>query len=141
MGAFATIVAAIPPMVERGSGTIVGISSLAGQAGMPTSAAYAASKAALSTFLETLRIDLGPKGIAVVDVRPGFVDTAMTRKNKFKMPFIMSAERAARLTHQGIERGQAIVAFPLPTAAAVHVASRLPRAIYRAVVSLGSPRS
>ncbi len=131
LGAFATIVAGLECMEHRGKGTLVGVSSLAGMRGFPRAGAYPASKAALSTFLETLRADLDGKGIAVVDVRPGFVDTAMTRQNKFKMPFLMAADRAAELTLKGIERGDAIVAYPWPTAAAVSVAQSIPNGAWR----------
>jgi len=131
MGAFATLQAGIQGMVQRGSGTLVGVSSLAAMRGLPTSGAYAASKAALATFLETLRTDLRRKGIRVVDVRPGFVDTEMTRRNKFKMPLLMDVEEAADRTLAGIERGDAIVAYPWPTARAMSLAQAMPDAAWR----------
>jgi short-subunit dehydrogenase len=140
LGAFATIMAALGPMLERRRGTIVGVSSLAAMRGLPTSGAYAASKAALATFLETLRIDLRRKGIRVVDVRPGFVDTAMTKQNKFTMPFLMPVEAAARKTLAGIERGQAVVAFPWQLASAMSVAEAMPDGLWRAVAGRGPVR-
>lgn len=133
MGAFATLMAGLEGMVARGRGTLVGVSSLASMRGLPASGAYAASKAALATFLETLRADLDRKGICVVDVRPGFVDTAMTRQNKFKMPFLMDVERAADLTLKGIERGDAIVAYPWPTASVMSLAETLPDGVWRMI--------
>jgi NAD(P)-dependent dehydrogenase (short-subunit alcohol dehydrogenase family) len=136
MGAFATIVAAIGKMAPRKAGTIVGVSSLAAMRGLPSSGAYAASKAALATFLETLRTDLSHKGITVVDVRPGFVDTDMTRQNKFKMPFLMDVDRAAKLTWQGIRRGDAIVAYPWPTATAMSLAETIPDGLWRMMSGL-----
>jgi short-subunit dehydrogenase len=133
LGAFATLMAGLEGMVARRRGTLVGVSSLASMRGLPGSGAYAASKAALATFLETLRADLDRKGICVVDVRPGFVDTAMTRQNQFKMPFLMDVERAADLTLQGIERGDAIVAYPWPTASAMSVAEAMPDGVWRMI--------
>lgn len=133
MGAFATLVAALEGMVERKRGTLVGVSSLAAMRGLPKSGAYAASKAALATFLETLRLDLAPKGVTVVDVRPGFVDTPMTQKNKFKMPFIMDVDQAARVTIKGIDRGDAIVAFPWQMARTMSALETMPDAAWRAL--------
>jgi len=135
IGAFATIHAAVQQMLPRGRGTIVGVSSLASMRGLPGSGAYAASKAALATFLETLRADLRRKGLVVVDVRPGFVDTAMTKPNKFKMPFLMSADEAAKAALRGIDRGDAIVAFPWPTASVMSLAESLPDPIWRTLAS------
>jgi short-subunit dehydrogenase len=120
-------------MVARGRGTLVGVSSLAAMRGLPKSGAYAASKAALATFLETLRTDLGRKGIRVVDVRPGFVDTPMTKANQFKMPFLMDVDRAADVTMRGIERGEAIVSYPWPTASTMSVAQSMPDVAWRAI--------
>ena len=131
LGAFATLLAGLEGMVSRGRGTLVGVSSLAAMRGLPKSGAYAASKAALATFLETLRTDLDRKGIRVVDVRPGYVDTDMTRRNKFKMPFLMDVDQAADLTLKGIERGDAIVAYPWPTASAMSLAQALPNPAWR----------
>lgn len=139
-GAFATLVAAIGPMVERRRGTLVGVSSIAGMRGLPTSAVYSASKAALSTFLETLRIDLGHRGVTVVDVRPGFVDTALTKTARFPMPFMLDADEAARRMLRGIERGEAIVGFPWPMVTAMRIAEAIPNPLYRAGAALLRPR-
>jgi short-subunit dehydrogenase len=133
VGAFATLMAGMEGMVARGRGTLVGVSSLAAMRGLPKSGAYAASKAALATFLETLRTDLGRKGIRVVDVRPGFVDTPMTKANQFKMPFLMDVDRAADVTMRGIERGEAIVSYPWPTASTMSVAQSMPDVAWRAI--------
>ena len=136
----ATLMTAMPMMVERGHGTLVGVSSLAGSRGLPTTGAYSASKAALSTFLETLRVDLIRKGIKVVDIRPGFVDTPMTQKNKSWMPFMVEVEQAAKISLRGIEKGRAIVAFPFPMKLVMSAAEMLPNGLYRLLVSLGGPK-
>ena len=131
IGAFATLLAGLEGMVERRRGTLVGVSSLAAMRGLPNSGAYGASKAALAAFLETLRADLFRKNIRVVDVRPGFVDTPMTQKNRFKMPFLMDVDKAAELTLHGIERGTPVVAYPWPTATAMSAAQSMPDVAWR----------
>ncbi|MBI5536806.1 MAG: SDR family NAD(P)-dependent oxidoreductase [Deltaproteobacteria bacterium] len=135
LGAFATLMAGMEVMIPRGKGTLVGISSLASMRGLPKSGAYSASKAALATFLETLRLDLGRKGLTVVDVRPGFVDTAMTSQNKTYMPMLMKVDDAVRAVVRGIERGDAIVTCPRTLAAFMSMTESMPDALYRAIAS------
>jgi short-subunit dehydrogenase len=139
IGACVTITAAIPHMLSRGRGHLVGISSIAGMRGMPTSAAYSASKAALSTFLESIRVDLRSTDIKVTDVRPGFVDTPLTKKNKFPMPFMVSAEDAARRILRAIARDRRVFLFPAPLAIAAWLLARMPRWIYDRLAALLSP--
>jgi short-subunit dehydrogenase len=117
-------------MLEAKRGHLVGISSLAGYRGLPTSAAYSASKAALSVFLESIRVDLFRTGIKVTDVRPGFIDTAMTRKNKFKMPFLMDAAAAGERIVRAIESEKRVYAFPFPTAFGAAILTLIPRWLY-----------
>lgn len=139
-GAMATLVAAIPIMLEQKSGQLVGVSSLAGRRALPTSAAYNASKAALSTFLETLRMDLDPSGVSVTDVQPGFVDTPITAKNTFPMPFMWDAEKAARHIADRLERAPRIIAFPLPMDLLTRLSRSMPYAIYAWVTRSMAPR-
>jgi len=112
MGATATIAAGVEAMVKRKKGILVGISSVASNRGLPTSASYCASKACFSTFLESLRIDLAGTGVYVCDIRPGFIDTPLTKKNKFKMPFLMNAQRGARLILKAVRKRKGIYTFP-----------------------------
>lgn len=91
---------------------IVGVSSMSTLVPLPRAEAYGASKAALRYFLESLRVDLLPQGIDVSVVSPGFVRTPLTDRNDFAMPFIVSAEDAARRIVDGIERGRLHIAFP-----------------------------
>jgi short-subunit dehydrogenase len=128
-GAVATILAALPAMIERGSGHVVGVSSIAGFRGLPGAAAYCASKAALTAFLEGLRPELFDKGIAVSIVSPGFVATPLTEKNGFPMPFIMSPEKAARLIARGLATRKRHIAFPWPMAALMRLVQILPAGI------------
>jgi short-subunit dehydrogenase len=126
-------------MALRGRGTISAGTSLAGMRGLPSSAAYSASKAAVSTFLESVRIELAPCGVAVVDIRPGFVDTPLTRKNKFKMPFLMDVDDAAEAAVRGLERGDAVVAFPWQLSSAMTLAEKMPDALWRTIAVRVTP--
>src|SRR5205814_4040365 len=111
-----------------------GVASLAGGRGLPTSSVYSATKAFMQTFLEASRIELRPHGVAVTTINPGFVNTAMTEKNRFKMPFLMSAERAARIIADGLERRARVVQFPLPMSLLGRAARMLPNAVYDAML-------
>ena len=135
LGAFATILAGMHVMLPRKHGTLVGISSLAAMRGLPRAGAYSASKAALATFLETLRLDLTRKGLTVVDVRPGFVDTPLTSSGKFPMPFLMNVEEAVAVALHGIERGDAVVTFPKRLSTFMSLSEAAPDALYRAIAS------
>jgi short-subunit dehydrogenase len=129
-GAIAPIIAAIPIMLGQRRGQIVGVSSLAGRRALPTAAVYNATKAALSTFLEGLKMDLDPAGIHVTDVQPGFVATELTAQNKFKMPFLWSPEKAARHIAGRLERHPRIIAFPLPMDLLSRFARHLPYSLH-----------
>ena len=118
--------AVIPQMMERRSGHFAGMASIAGLRGFPTASGYSASKAAMQAFLESARVELASFGIRVTTVNPGFIATAMTEKNTFKMPFLMSAERAAKIIADGIERGARIVEFPWPMSFATRFSRALP---------------
>jgi len=126
--------AVVPKMIERRGGHFAGVASLAGKRGLPTSSVYSATKAFMQTFLEANRVELAPLGIAVTTINPGFVATAMTEKNRFRMPFVMSAERAARIIADGLERRARVVEFPLPMSLLTGFARILPDAIYDRVL-------
>jgi short-subunit dehydrogenase len=105
----------LPDFIKRKDGMIVGVSSLADSRGWQGSGFYCASKAAATLLLENLRLELNPFNIKVITVKPGFVETPMTAKNKFPMPFLMSAEKAAKIIIGGIKKEKRIIQFPLPT--------------------------
>ncbi len=128
-----TISAALPAMVARGSGTVVAMSSLASFRGFPGSAAYCASKAALHTFMESLRVDLRGTGVRALTVYPGFVKTEMTAKNDFPMPFLMELDPAVALMARAIDAGEEIIAFPRGLHAIALAAQLLPRTVYEAL--------
>lgn len=102
----------VPRMLARGGGCIAGISSMADVRGFPGAAGYCASKAAATSFLESARVELRRHGIHIVTVRPGFVRTDLAMKNEFPMPFMIEAEKAARIIRRGIARGRSHIAFP-----------------------------
>ncbi|MFO7562870.1 MAG: SDR family NAD(P)-dependent oxidoreductase [Enhygromyxa sp.] len=135
-GAVATLTGALPGMVARKQGHLVGISSVAQYRGLPKAAAYCASKAFLSVFLESLRVDLHSVGISVTDVRPGFVDTPMTQDMK-SLPFLVDAEQAAKKIVKAVERKRKVLVFPAQMAALGPLLEVLPGAIYEPVVRGG----
>ena len=130
LGAMNSVAAVLPEMLARGSGQIVAVSSLAAYRGFPGSGAYCASKAALSTFFESLRVELRASNIYVTTIHPGFIDTPMTRGRHQKMPFLQDADRAARLMLGAVEARRRTYAFPWQLAAIARVGRWLPAAIY-----------
>ena len=111
-GAFYAIEAVIPSMLERGSGHVVAMSSLAGYRGLPGAAGYCATKAALTRLIEGLRPDWALAGIRATLVHPGYVRSEMTDRNRFRMPFLMDAEQAASLIARAIRRKKKVCEFP-----------------------------
>ena len=108
--------ALLPDMLRRGKGHIAGVSSLASFKGLPGQPAYCASKSAMNAYLEALRIQLRPRGIAVTTICPGFIRTPMTAGHRFRMPFLIDADDAARRIARALHRKRKVFAFPLPMA-------------------------
>jgi short-subunit dehydrogenase len=127
----------LPEMKLEQSGKIVGVSSLVAYRGLPRAAAYCASKAAMSSFLESVRFDVEGSGIAVQVVSPGFVKTRLTEKNDFPMPFRISAEQAAYCIEQGICSGRREIYFPLRFAWPMKLLRILPYPLYHTLVKRG----
>ena len=120
----------VAPMRARRSGVLCGIASIAGFRGLPGSGAYSASKAAAIRYLESLRVELAPAGIAVVTVCPGYVATPMTARNPYRMPFLLAPDVAARRIARAIARRRRFYVLPWPMAW-IGIALRLiPRALY-----------
>jgi short-subunit dehydrogenase len=113
-GVFNTVHPALPGMIRRGQGQIAVMSSLAGFRGLAGAAAYAASKAAVRSYGEGLRGKLKSHGVRVSVICPGYVRTPMTDSNRYAMPFLMDAEKAARIIHRGLARDRGRIAFPWP---------------------------
>lgn len=118
--------AVVEPFVARGHGRIAVVASVAGYRGLPGGEYYGATKAAQINLLEALRGSLSARGVSVTTICPGFVDTEMTRGNDFPMPFMVSAEHAAREICDGLAAGHHEITFPLPMAAAMKAGRLLP---------------
>ena len=114
-------------------GVLCGISSVAGVRGLAGGGAYSASKAAATVYLESLRLELQPRGIAVVTVAPGYIDTPMTRVNPYAMPFKLSAVSAAKKTASCIGRRRAYTVIPWQMAWVARVLKCLPVPVYDAL--------
>jgi short-subunit dehydrogenase len=125
-GVMNTVWPAIAAMRPRRQGQIAIMASLAGFRGFPGAPAYCASKAAVRVWGEGLRGWLGKDGIKVNVICPGFVTTRMTAVNRFKMPFLMDAERAARIMVAGLAANRGRIAYPWPMAAAAWLTATLP---------------
>jgi short-subunit dehydrogenase len=133
--------AVLPAMLARRGGRFAGVASLAGLRGLPAAAPYSASKAAMQAFLEASRIELAPHGVGVTIINPGFVISPMTEKNQFRMPFLMTAERAARIIADGLERGKRVIEFPRPTSMLMRFMRNVPDAFYdRIMIPYGRRR-
>lgn len=130
VGAANSVAAVIPEMVARGQGHLVAISSLAGYRGLPKSAAYCASKAAVSAFFESLRIDLEPKGIVVTIIHPGFIKTPLTSGREAQMPFLMELDDAVQKIVRAIEKQKKSYAFPWQLATIVRAGMVMPIWMY-----------
>jgi short-subunit dehydrogenase len=124
------VAAVLPEMISQNRGTFVGVSSVAGFRGLPGSSGYGPSKAAQINFLESLRADLVNTKVKVLTVSPGFVKTPMTDVNTFPMPFIISAERAAKIIVKGLNKEINDIVFPAPMAIAMKLARLVPSSIW-----------
>ena len=122
----------IAPMETRG-GVLCGISSVAGVRGLPGGGAYSASKAAATVYLEALRLELKARGIAVVTVAPGYIDTPMTQVNPYAMPFRMSAHAAASSVARCIHQRRAYTVIPWQMAWLARLLKWLPIPVYDSV--------
>jgi short-subunit dehydrogenase len=123
------IEAVLPAMLQREEGHIVAVSSLAAYRGLPSAAAYSAAKAALSNMIESLRIDLKPRGIAVTLLCPGFVRTRSSTQKKWK-PFQLEVEEATRRMAHAIIAKKSYYAFPFPLVLVAALGRMLPPALY-----------
>jgi short-subunit dehydrogenase len=125
----------IPKLQEQGHGEIVFISSLASLLTMPTSIAYSSSKRALNAYAEGLHYQLKPDGIDVMTIMPGFIDSEMTRKNRFKMPFLLSTEAGVNRIAHAIERKKIRYAFPFRFYLMIRILSVLPQSLRDKIVN------
>jgi short-subunit dehydrogenase len=130
LGAVNSVAAVAPEMVKRGQGRLVAISSLAAYRGLPKSAAYCASKAALTAYFESVRIDLRKTGVGVTIIYPGFIKTALTSGRVSKMPYLMELDYAVKKIVSAIEKEKKTYAFPWRLATFVRSGLLMPAGIY-----------
>jgi short-subunit dehydrogenase len=107
--------AVLPEMLQRRSGHLAAVSSLAAYKGLPGEWGYSATKAAVNNLLEGLRVQVRDRGIAVTTICPGFVHTPMTEVNQFKMPWVLQADEAARRIVRALRRRRKVYNFPWQT--------------------------
>jgi short-subunit dehydrogenase len=129
-GLAATLAAFAPAMRAAGGGTLCGIASVAGFRGLPGAGAYSASKAAAISWLESLRAELAGSGVAVVTLCPGYIDTPMTQVNRYRMPFLISAEEAARRFARAIAAKRRLAVIPWQMALVSVLMRALPGWLY-----------
>ena len=130
LGTVTTFQPFIQPMRATRSGSLIGIASVAGIRGLPGGSAYSASKSALITYLESLRVELIDSGISVTTINPGYIITPMTAVNSYHMPFIMSAEKAASKIARIIRQRRAYATIPWQMAIVAKLLRTLPRPLY-----------
>ncbi|MBX3626527.1 MAG: SDR family oxidoreductase [Rhizobacter sp.] len=139
IGMAATFQPFVTPMRARRSGTLVGIASVAGIRGLPGHAAYCSSKAATISYCESLRGELRDANVKVVTIAPGYVETPLTRRNRYPMPFLMKAEAFADRAFRTIAGGVSYRVIPWQMAAVAKLLRLLPNAIFDLVLA-GRPR-
>ena len=130
VGLAATLAAFAPAMRQAGRGTLAGICSVAGFRGLAGNGAYSGSKAAAITWLESLRTEMHGSGVAVVCICPGYIDTPLTRVNRFRMPFLIGADDGARRIARAIARRPRLAVVPWQMAIVSRVLRVLPGWIF-----------
>ena len=139
VGTAATFHPFIEPMTRRGSGALVGIGSVAGIRGLPGHGAYCASKAGVISYCESLRGELRSCGVKVVTICPGYIDTPLTRKNRYSMPFLMQVDDFAAKTVQAIEAGVTYCVIPWQMGVVAKLMRLLPNWLFDRLLT-GRPR-
>lgn len=139
IGVAATFHPFVDAMVQRGSGTLVGIGSVAGIRGLPGHGAYCASKAAVIAYCESLRGEMRPHGVRVVTICPGYIDTPLTRQNRYRMPFLMQAGDFADQAFRTIQAGASYRVIPWQMGVVAKLLRLLPNAVFDKALA-GRPR-
>ena len=130
VGLAATFHPFVRPMCERGSGTLVGVASVAAIRGLPGHGASCSSKAAVVAYCESLRVECRARGVRVVTLLPGYVATPLTAGNPYRMPFLMSAEVFAERAFRAIQAGTSYRVIPWQMALVAKALRLLPNALY-----------
>ncbi len=139
LGMAATFQPFVRAMIERRTGALVGIASVAGIRGLPGHGAYCSSKAAVISYCESLRGELRSSGVKVVTIVPGYIDTPLTQGNRYSMPFLMSAEAFADRAFAAIRAGERFRFIPWQMAIVARLLKWMPDALYDRVLA-GRPR-
>ena len=139
IGMAATFQPFVDAMVQRGSGTLVGIGSVAGIRGLPGHGAYCASKAAVISYCESLRGELRPHGVRVVTVSPGYIDTPLTQQNRYSMPFLMQPADFADRAFRTIRAGVSYLVIPWQMGVVAKLLRMLPNPLFDKALA-GRPR-
>jgi short-subunit dehydrogenase len=139
VGLAATFHPFIAPMMQRGSGRLVGIASVAAIRGLPGHGAYCASKAAVVSYCESLRGELRAGGVKVVTILPGYIDTPLTRGNRYSMPFLMQPRDFADRAFRAIEAGASYRVIPWQMGVVAKILRLLPNALFDRLLA-GRPR-
>ena len=139
LGLAATFQPFVASMRERRSGTLVGIASVAGIRGLPGHGAYCSSKAGVIAYCESLRGELRPFGVGVVTILPGYIDTPLTRGNRYSMPFLMPAAAFADRAHAAIVAGTSYRVIPWQMGIVAKLMRALPNALFDRLLA-GRPR-
>jgi short-subunit dehydrogenase len=135
IGVAATFHPFAAPMVARGSGTLVGIASVAAIRGLPGHGAYCASKAAVVAYCESLRGEMRASGVKVVTLLPGYVDTPLTRENRYAMPFLLSSEQFADRAFRAISHQVSYRVVPWQMGVVAKLLRLLPNALFDKVLA------
>ena len=130
IGMAATFQPFVRAMCERRSGTLVGIASVSGIRGLPGHGAYCASKAAVISYCESLRGECRPHGVRVVTLAPGYIDTPLTRANRYRMPFLMPSEDFADRAFAAMEAGVSYRVIPWQMGVVAKLLRVLPNALF-----------
>ncbi|CAM3627810.1 SDR family oxidoreductase [Paracidovorax anthurii] len=139
LGMAATFHPFVQGMAQRRSGTLVGIGSVAGIRGLPGHGAYCASKAAAISYCESLRGELRPSGVRVVTLCPGYIDTPLTRQNRYAMPFLMQPADFAEKAHAAIHAGASYRVIPWQMGVVAKLLRLLPNRVFDRLLA-GRPR-
>lgn len=139
VGMAATFQPFVAAMCARRSGTLAGIASVAAIRGLPGHGAYCASKAAVVAYCESLRGELRAHGVRVVTIAPGYVDTPLTRQNRYPMPFLMAPDAFAGRAYRAISAGASYRVIPWQMALVAKLLRLLPNALFDRLLA-GRPR-
>jgi short-subunit dehydrogenase len=139
IGLAATFQPFVAPMCERRSGALVGIGSVAGIRGLPGHAAYCSSKAAVISYCESLRGECRSAGVKVVTICPGYIDTPLTRQNRYGMPFLMQPADFAARAFEAIAAGASYRVIPWQMGVVAKAMRLLPNALFDKLLA-GRPR-